>query len=228
MSDGKRGKKYAGQDRWENDLRDIQRVTTSPRVGTNMTIGGKAVHFDQLLLLDLLRRREYGTENDNLRSRSYDSGGGGGGSELTQTEAAALRGLPDKPYDSDGAPLRDDWAKHVQRDPVGIQLEEAFAQLDIAARALRTFERKVEIILNVSSRQKDQENLETQCEACGKKVTGVGEDRRKSGYGPCCYWRWREWSAQRDYDGLDQSHVVFQLERRAELDAEKLLELESA
>ena len=126
----KRGKKYAGQERWERDMLDIRRVTDSPRVGDGTKIAGKAVKFDFVLLHDLLRRRENGTENDGLRSRSYD-GGGGGNSELTQTEAAALRGLPDKSRDDEGNPLRDDWARHVQLDPVGRQIEDAFAQLDI-------------------------------------------------------------------------------------------------
>lgn len=230
----KQGKKYAGQQRWENDLLDIRRIADAPRVGKvngterSITIGGKPVRFDLVLLHDLLRRREYGVENDNLRSRAYDGGGGGGSSELTQTEAAALRGLPDAEYNAEGQALHDDWAKHVQRDPVGIQLEEAFAQLDIAARAMRTFEKKVEIILNVSSRAKEEQDKATQCMACGNRVTNIGEDRRKSGYGPCCYWRWLEWKAQQDYDGVDISPVVFQKVRKAELDEAARLEREGA
>lgn len=206
---------------------DILRVATAPRVGkiegskdTPITIGGKPVKFDFVLLHDLLRRRESGTENDGLRSRSYDGGGSGGNSELTQTERAALAGLPDRSRDDAGNPLRDDWSKHVQKDPVGRQLEECLDQLAKMAIAARAFERKVEIILNAGSRAKEVEDKSSHCAACGNRITGVGNDKRRSGYGNCCYWRWKEWSAEMDDDGLDQSHVTFQIQRKAELAAQ--------
>lgn len=229
----KRGKKYAGQERWENDLLDILRVTSSPRVGEDgngkrITIGGKPVQFDLVLLLDLMRRRESGVENDGLRSRSYDGGGSGGNSELTQTERAALRGLPDKSRDDEGNPLRDDWSKHVQRDPVGRQLEEAFDHLARLAIEARAFEKKVEVILNADSRAKEEIDKSSFCAACGTLITGAGHDKRRAGYGNCCYFKWKTWSAQMDDDGLDQSHVMFQQQRKAEIDAEKVLESESA
>ena len=194
-------KKFAGQDRWLRDLGDIQRVTDHPRVGRDTRIDGAAVRFDQKMLLDLLRRREAGTEIDGLRSRRYDGGGSGGNSELTQTEAAALRGLPGDDEDDD---RKDDWRFHVQPDPVGELIEEALAELDIAARALRKFEDKLGRILNAGDGRRGRQSSLGQCQACGRDVPGTTIDRLRSGYcdrvagppvGPAwsgCYRRWRD------------------------------------
>lgn len=178
-------KKFMGEDRWLRDLGDIQRVTDHPLVGKDTRIDGSLVRFDQKMLLDLLRRREAGTENDSLRSRRYDGGGGGGNSSDTQTEAAALRGLPE---DAESAELAghevrpDDWRYSDQPDPVGMLIEEALAEFDVMARAARKFEVKLMRILNAGDGRRGRQSSLGQCQACGRDVPGTTIDRLRSGY----------------------------------------------
>lgn len=164
-------KKYTGQERWTRNLLDIVRITHKPSCGQDMRIGDKELRFDQTMLIDLLRRREAGTENDSLRSRAYDQGGGGGSSELTQTEAAALSGLPEA-----GSDAKDDWRRHHQPDPIGKHIEEALAAFDVAAASLRTFERKLGIILNAGAGIEGRQNLASQCSVCERPVAGTDRD----------------------------------------------------
>lgn len=180
MVDGAKPK-YLGQERWLRDVEDILRVSSKPRVGEQTKIAGKEVRFNQTMMLDLLRRRESGTESDGLRSRSYDGAGGGGSSELTQTEAAALRGLPgDKPGD-DGP---DNWSNHEVPDPIGRRIERALEHLDTAARSLRNFEEELGRILNAGARAGERPSQigAGPCHACGRDVPGTAADRLRSSY----------------------------------------------
>lgn len=168
-----KGKKFAGQDRWTYEIKEIVRITDKPSVGKDTMIGGKEVRFDVRMLLDLLRRREYGTENDSLRSRSYDTGGGGS-SDDTQTEAAALRGLPPGNEHGEGDP--DDWSRHVQADPIGRVIEEALSALSEMGRYARVFEGKLGIVLNADAAVKAAANRGSKCSVCARPVDGTERD----------------------------------------------------
>lgn len=252
----RRGKKYAGQDRWEKDVLDVRRIAEKPRVGQDTRISGSAVRFDLVMIVDILRRREYGTENDALKSRNYDPTRVNKGGMVKPTlnaltgeweypvvqaqgndtivEGAALRGLSATleakwVTNEFGQLVRaEDWRRHLQPDPVGKTIEELLEQLAIAAKAMREFEKKLGIILNAKDAAKEASRRDGHCAACKKAVSGDGEDRLKAGYGACCYSAWRRWSAKQDFDGVDQSHVVFQRVRLDYLDARRKLSEQDA
>lgn len=110
-------------------------------------------------------------------------------------------------------------------DPIGAGVEEVFELLDRATNALRSLKRRGEVILLAADGHRGRMSSLGDCLACGKSVTGMAEDRLKAGYGPCCYVAWRRWALKRDDEGLDVSHVVFRIERKAELD--KAAEMEA-
>lgn len=192
-------KKYPGEERRLRDLGDILRVASAPRVGNGARVNGQPVKLNEALVLDLLRRREAGTENDGLRSRSYDptrAGGGGGVKPVlneetgeweypvssaqpgsTLVESAALRGLPGADDDR-----KDDWRRHEQPDPVGQLIEECLAEFDTMARASRRFEVKLMRILNAGDGRRGRQSSLGQCQACGRDVPGTSVDRLRSGY----------------------------------------------
>lgn len=217
-------KKYPGEDRWLRDLEDVKRVTSVPRVGMTASIDGKPVKFGEAMVLDLLRRREAGTENDSLRSRRYDAGGAGGNSELTQTETAALRGLPG---DDETDDAKDDWRYHEQPDPVGKLIEEALAEFDAMARASRKFEVKLMRILNAADGRRGRQSSLGQCQACGRDVPGSSVDRLRSGYcdrvagppvGPAWSGCYRKWCDQGRPDRVAfETWVASQLEIDGEI-----------
>lgn len=203
-------KKYTGQERWTRDLLDILRITSKPSCGRDMKIGDQDLRFDETMLIDLLRRRESGTENDSLRSRAYDQGGGGGSSELTQTEAAALSGLPN---DDES---RDDWRRHVQPDPIGKHIEEALEYLDRAASSLRKFEQKLGLILNAGMGTEGRVNRAGRCEVCERPVAGTDRDMLHRGrYCGACNKDWQRCGRPHE---LAERH--WQIERRGKLAAE--------
>ena len=156
---------------------------------------------------DLLRRREYGTEVDGMRGVAYDSVGSGGHSDASPVEAAALRGLPE---DEDGA---DDWRKHRQPDPVGLQLEEALDHLSEAARHMRKFEKKLAVIVNAEALAKERPALTENCAVCERPVAGTDRDLLHRGrYCGTCNKDW-----QRSGRPHDQAETQWAAERRAEL-----------
>lgn len=204
-------KKYTGQERWTRNLLDIVRITHKPSCGQDMRIGDKELRFDQTMLFDLLRRREAGTENDSLRSRAYDQGGGGGSSELTQTEAAALRGLPEA-----GSEAKDDWRRHHQPDPIGKHIEEALEHFDKAAFHLRKFEQKLGLILNAGMGTEGHVNRAGRCEVCERPVAGTDRDLLHRGrYCGACN---KDWQRSGRPHELAERH--WQTERREKLGAE--------
>lgn len=187
--------------RWTNDLDDIRRVTTSPRVGEATTIKGKPVHFDKFMLTELLRRREVSTESDGLRSRDYDptrdtSSGADVAtfneetgvweiltvtpSENTQTESAALRGLSDKDpavwvVNEHGQKVRvENWRGHDIPDPVMALTDKALEQIDIMARASRTLEKTLAKILNAGELADKDRKSQGVCGACSRPVPHIG------------------------------------------------------
>lgn len=222
----------AQQERRLNDLDDIRRVTSSPKVGEHTKIKGKPVHFDRAMLAELLRRREVSTENDGIRSRDYDptrdSSSGANlatfndetgeweiltvaTSENTLVEGAALRGLSETEpaqwvTNEHGQKVRvENWRGHDQPDPVGKLAEKALEQLDIMARAARTFEKTLAKILNAGELADKDRKSQGVCGGCKRPVPHVGlsidVDRLVSGYcdrvaGPAWSGCYRHWLGQ--------------------------------
>lgn len=215
-------KKYQGQERWTRELDDIIRITDKPSVGKATRIEGEAVMFDLTMLLDILRRREQGTENDGLRSRSYDGGGGAGNSELTATERAALRGLPDDgeaqwvTNESGQRVRREDWRRHEQPDPVGKTIEECLEALYAAAQALRKFEKKLGLVLNVDANLKGHQNAVACCTVCDRPVAGTDRDLLHRGrYCGACNKAWERADKPREV-----AETQWAAARRFELDTD--------
>lgn len=146
------------------------------------------------LLAALQRRREATAQADGHKSGHQGSGGG----ELTSTESAALRGLPDGDDHGRGDP--DDWSKHIRPDFISLQVEKVLEQFDIATKALREMDRQLKPILNAADVKQGRRSSIGQCNACGRDVPGTEQDRLKSGYctsvsSPLvvwsgCYERW--------------------------------------
>lgn len=241
------GKKYTGQDRWCRDLADIIRITGRPSVGKDTRIDGEEVVFDEVMLLDLLRRREQGTESDGLRSRSYDGGGAGGSSDSTPTERAALRGLPEPgATNDDGELLVDDWRNHVQPDPVGKIIEEGLSALAAAAIALRKFENKLSIVLNVDAALKGRQNPIECCVVCERPVAGNDRDRLHRGrYCEACHKAWEragrpganaqdillardEWESKRRAEFYEAGKLWSQIGKKTFIEVDELDALVSA
>lgn len=111
-------------------------------------------------------------------------------------------------------------------DPIGNNVEEVFDLIDRATMALRTLKRKGDVILLAADGHRGRMSSIGDCLACGRPWPGVGDDRLRSGYGPCCYEAFRTYAGQCDYDGVDRSHVVFRIQRKAELDAKAAKEAE--
>jgi hypothetical protein len=185
--------------------------------------------IDQDWLWEMQRRREQLATPDGLGSPSLN-GGSKSSDDTSTTERTAInarRGCRRPRYIKvEGLKARicaecgRKAVDHVS-DPIGAGVEEVFELLDRATQALRTLHRRAEVILLAADGHRGRMSSLGDCLACGNTVTGMGEDRLKAGYGPCCYQAWRRWAEKRDYDGVDISHVVFRQERKAYLDEEK-------
>lgn len=139
------------------------------------------------VLADLHRRRQASAQADGFKSGNLGSGG-----VATSTESAALSGLPDDPNEDD------DWRKHQRKDFIGDSIESAIAQLDVATRALREYDRLINPVLNAADAFKERKSSVGPCHGCGRTVPGTPNDRLKSGYCTSvkdvpwsgCYERW--------------------------------------
>jgi hypothetical protein len=151
--------------------------------------------IDAAWLWEIQRRREESADAHGFKQSRI--GGGGGSSDDTVTERAALN-------------------DRKTIDPIGKTADEIIALVDTATTALRKIERRYSVIIHAHDARIGRESsLQGQCSACGKDVTGCGEDRIKAGYGPCC---WMAWSRYRDdcrAAGIEPSHVVFRQWRAA-------------
>lgn len=183
---------------------------------------------DENWLYELQRRREQLATSDGYGSGSSADGGSRATDETSTTERAALNLLPGchrpsyikvksmKKRVCTQCGFTED--QHVA-DPIGSSVEEIVDLLDTATKALRTIQRKYMVVVNAGDRRRGRQSLISQCGACGKDVTGYGEDRIKSGYGPCCYSSWRRYCQDCKDNGSESSHVIFR-QRRAEQLAE--------
>lgn len=187
--------KYAGQKRWRRDVADIRRIAEKPAVGQSAKINGKAVAFDTWMIDDLLRRREYSTENDGMRGIAYDGGPAGGHSESSPVEAAALAGLPEDAEQAEiaGREVKpDDWHDHVRPDPVGRQLEKCLDHLSEAARHMRKFEKLAAVVFNAEALMKERQPLTEKCVVCDRPVAGTDRDLlHRARYCTACNSAWK-------------------------------------
>ena len=128
--------------------------------------------IDEPMLAELFRRAKGRTEPDG-----FPTGGSGGGSSsgiTDSTASAALRRIMGNP----------------SPDPVRKSVEEAFAIIAMITKYSIKLDHKIQVVLNTAASKRGREITIDLCLACQCDVTGVGEDRIKSGYCPACYRKW--------------------------------------
>lgn len=159
-------------------------------------VGDMHTVLDELtrsVLADLVRRAEQAPAPDGYPTSSRGAPGTVGTSDPTGTLV-----------------VRRDEATG-RRDVVGDTLAEIVANLHEARGLLLAVDRKRKAVVNAGALIKDNPTSVTwACDCCGRAVTGRGNDRLKSGYGPCCYQPWRAWKAAEIAAGREPSHVRFE------------------
>lgn len=128
--------------------------------------------IDEPLLNDLYRRARGSADPDGYGSGGYQMGKTSEISDPTGT--AVIRRI-----NSEATP-----------DPVRKTVEEIFALVSTISKAAVKLDRKIQVVLNTASSKRGRETTIDLCLACEADVTGVGEDRIRSGYCPACYRKW--------------------------------------
>lgn len=175
-----------------------QRRRKAERIGRSIADAIRALEsLDQAKIADLLRRAEQTNEVDGYRSAAGD-GQVSGGSVGEPTAAAAMARID-----------------HTERDPIGENLEELFATLQEITAGTKRVKNLVDAVIYAGDQLKGRVTTIRQCRCCYQEVTGIGNDRLRSGYGPACHRSWKR-AGSPTYAG---GRVRFEQERRAQLEA---------
>lgn len=149
---------------------------------------------------------------------------GGPGTVANPTLATILKAAGGKvPGDIEAgaevkAPTPDTWSLNGDRIATLLNhLETETTALVNAARRIAGIRRLIEG--RADARIGRQSSLQADCLACETPVSGVGEDRLRSGYCPACHRAWLRFAITEAGDGRDPVHEVFRRHRRRALAA---------
>lgn len=151
--------------------------------------------FDPRTVEDLLRRNQETNEVDGYATNTAPGSGSRGSrmiivkNELGDDESVSIDSS------TEAAAFRRVEGVH-QTDPLGEAIDRVFAILENVAKDLREADRKRQVVLLAADGRRGRESsLQGNCtiSACGRSVSGIGQDRLKRGYCPRCYFHWTKW-----------------------------------
>lgn len=147
-------------------------------------------------LSELVRRRQHDAGRDGYPSTSM-GGGSSGGTTSSSTETAAL-----------GRPIQDPLAGYI--DQIFDLVRKVDEQMTLAGNCLAN-------VRSTEAQMRGRQSTLEDCDCCNRPITGVGDDRRRSGFCPACYKAFRNWRTT----ALDSTaRPTFVAERRKKI-AEK-------
>lgn len=111
----------------------------------------------------------------------------------------------------------DTWALNGDRDRIGELLDKLFEQTEQLGGCARRIAGLKRLIEKRGDARYGRQSTVTDCLACDASVSGVGEDRIKAGYGPCCYRAWLRYRVAEATAGRDANREMFRRRRLREL-----------
>ena len=108
----------------------------------------------------------------------------------------------------------DTWQVHA--DYIGGLLDKLFEQTALMVDHGRRAAGLKRLIDKRGDGRVGRQSTVMDCLACDTSVSGVGEDRIKAGYGPCCYKKWMRFCVSERAAGRDPNHEVFRRRVRRE------------
>jgi hypothetical protein len=159
------------------------------------------------VLADLVRRASIESTVDGFPGGSGEVSVGGGDTS-DPTFSAVLAGIADTcSRCEEGIETTPSGTRRTCRtchgtgrrwaDPLSLHVNEILADLGEVARFTKYIDRRRKNILTETAVARErQSSLRDPCLACGRQITGVGEDRTKLGFcvsAPSCYSRFKTW-----------------------------------
>lgn len=165
------------------------------------------------VLADMLKRAEQPSGPDGFPTRGSGAGdeGRGGGPSIrvgddtvpldSSTEAAMFARVEDICSHCEAGKVNGRTCKYCGgsgkrwADPIADAAHATVVDLKELARIANRLDRYRETIMGAADRFRGREDhTQGPCDACGTVVSGNGEDRKKRGFCPRCYFRWTAWA----------------------------------
>jgi len=157
------------------------------------------------VLFEFMRRGEqpFGADGYASRSALDPSGVGGGSSDMTSVESAANSRMQDVCKRCEGSGKFQGRAKCKAcggsgkrfADPIGDGVTDGLRELGVALRALEVVGAKIDLVMGSAARFAGRQSTLTNCEvpSCSAAISGVGNDRKRSGCCPRCFLHLSTW-----------------------------------
>lgn len=184
--------------------------------------------LDEDAVFDLLRRAQYSTKPDGYPESTRPTEIHGQGSDDPLVGIADARIRHDRIRQlvedrraavaaSDHRAVRacDQELKRLgagEGDPLRANIEEIFASISEISGHAKRVHRLRQVVLHAGDKLKGRQTTLSQCQACNRDVSNVGDDRLRSGYCDACRKAW-------DREPQPRDRLRFELRRRQELAA---------
>ena len=181
------------------------------------------------VLNDLCKRVEMPAEIDGF-PRGGDGQHTSGGSVSDPTQSAAMARMHTACTNCRGGSITLEGGRVVRcracggsgkidADPVTDAVDEIARRLSYVFTATRNIERRRNMIDRAAKPRGRVSTLQGSCEACNTVVTGVGEDRLRSGFDNKCYVSWTSYKLKHESSDPGGQYRAFIAWRKQSLDS---------